>query len=674
MPDSITWGPKREAKFIEYIGAELIDGLAARDPLLQQWLRWLGQYTASATQATKNFPYEGAANYVLPLTATDVDQLFAKFMQTVHAPEDLWTISPMNERWVDTAKPLQDMLTWLDRNILKMFNVNKRVILEMTKLGTGIYKTGWDYQRYPTLTYDSVGRVVKADKVRGVPFVDHVRLADWLIPAYSWAIQPDMQGGAPWVGERQRWTPSALRRLANATSPFLPNIDKDVLDLIIKFEESGATDYDEYVRRQEREVGGAQLPSSESQQWDKSSTQMQGQTGSGTAGTRILREIELWEIHARYPTKGDSGEEDIVVWFHQPTRKIVRGVYSYYTHGQRPYEVVRYFPSEGFYGIGVAQQKEVFQAMASDLFNFNWDNVLLANSRMVVAKSGSNIAPGEPFYPNKVWIVDDDVQKSFGVFPMADIYQSLPLLQSNVQALGERRTGISDIQLGNIQQLPGRTPATTMLSLLQEGNRRPDLTIKDMRYEGLSTVGLRIVQLMQQYASSPQNVGGQQLLKLVTQTLGMPEGQEVAQKLTTPMEDAALGIGVSITATSGSANKEVERQGFTTLLQLAAGLYPQFLQAVQLASSAPGTPLAAVALQSAHGLQELFQRLLEQYDVRNPEEILALTRQTESALEQGSQAGAVPPVGPVAGPVEPNPGLNGNDPLQTLLAGRGAPL
>jgi hypothetical protein len=293
---------------------------------------------------------------------------------------------------------------------------------------------------------------------------------------------------------------------------------------------------------------------------------------------------------------------------------------------------------------------------------------------MVVAKSGSNIAPGEPFYPNKVWIVDDDVQKSFGVFPMADIYQSLPLLQSNVQALGERRTGISDIQLGNIQELPGRTPATTMLSLLQEGNRRPDLTIKNMRYTGLSTVGLRIVQLMQQYASSPVDVGGQQLMKLVLQTLGMPEGQEVAQKLTTPMEDAALGIGVSITATSGSANKEVERQGFTTLLQLAAGLYPQFLQAVQLASSAPGTPLAAVALQSAHGLQELFQRLLEQYDVRNPEEILALTPQTENALEQGGQAGASPAPGPVAGPVEPNPGLNGNDPLQTLLSGRGAPL
>ncbi|HKR57138.1 MAG TPA: hypothetical protein VJS20_12630, partial [Gemmatimonadales bacterium] len=472
-----------------------------------------------------------------------------------------------------------------------------------------------------------------------------------------------------------RMTPTRFRQWATTGSPLLPDVESSLVDLIVKFTESGATDYDEYVRKQERDVAGAKLPSSESQQWDRSSDQMAGQTGTGTGGTRILRDIELWEIHARANTKSDASEEDVVVWYHQPTRKIVRGIYNPYVHGQRPYEVVRYFPGEGFYGIGVCQQKEVFQQMASDLFNFNWDNVLLANSRMVVAKAGSNIAPGEPFYPNKVWIVDDDVNKSFGVFPMADIYQSLPLLQSNVQALGERRTGISDIQLGNIQELPGRTPATTMLSLLQEGNRRPDLTIKDMRYEGLSTVGLRIIQLMQQYASAPaqggDDVGATQLMQLVVQTLGMPEGHEVASKLMMPLEDAALGVGVAITATSGSANKEVERQGFTTLLQLAASLYPQFIQAVSLASQMPGTPVAQVALDSAHGLQELFQRLLEQYDIRNPEEILGISDQTLAAAEQVPSAA---PAGPQPGPTGGDPGANGGNPLQALLSGLGAPV
>jgi hypothetical protein len=130
------------------------------------------------------------------------------------------------------------------------------------------------------------------------------------------------------------------------------------------------------------------------------------------------------------------------------------------------------------------------------------------------------------------------------------------------------------------------------------------------------------------------------------------------------MEDAALGVGVSITATSGSTNKETEKQGFTALLQLAASLYPQFIQAVQLASSTPGTPVGDVALQSAKGLQELFQRLLEQYDVRNPEAILPLTDQALATAEQSMAA--QPGMGGM-----PAPGGAPTDPALAALIGAG---
>src|SRR2546430_17161317 len=135
--------------------------------------------------------------------------------------------------------------------------------------------------------------------------------------------------------------------------------------------------------------------------------------------------------------------------------------------------------------------------------------------------------------------------------------------------MGERRTGISDIQLGNLQALPGRTPATTMLSLMQEGNRRPDLTIKDMRYEGLSTVGLRLLQLSQQFMGSVQDVGGQRLLQLAVQSLGMPAGKEAADKVRTTLVDVGLGVGVVIIDTYGSDDKEVGRQSDIALLELA---------------------------------------------------------------------------------------------------------
>ena len=639
MADSIKFGAGREDACIQWIDHELIQAQTARLGLERQWRDWLSQYRPSAKPATKSFPYEGAYNYTLPVTATDADQLYAKHIQTVHAPENLWSVRPLNERWKDAAKPLQDFLQVLDHRLLKMYRVNKRIFLEMIKLGTGIYKTGWLYERRPIWTYDEFGARARRTRVVSAPIVDHVKLADFVLPAYSYAIQPDDQGGAPWCAERLRIPLGRLYSLADASEPFLPNIDRATLDLIAHFEEAEKPPHDvkvlvlDFTRR--RDAGSG---SGDGKDFDKD---RDTNAGAGGASTHLPREIELWEIHARFPTSTSGGsEDDIVVWYHQPTRKLVRAIYAPYHHGQRPFDAIRYFPGDGFYGIGLCEQKEMFQNIQSELFNFAADNVLLVNSRMFVARAGANIAPNEPVYPGKVWLTDGDVRQDFGVFPMADIYQSLPMLQQYIAQLGERRTGISDIQLGNLQQLPGRTPATTMLSLLQEGNRRPDLTIKDMRYEGLSVVGLRVLQLCQQFISSPVDYNGRVWIQMITDMLGMPEGALVSEKLMLPLEPAELGVGVTLTATSGSANKEVERQGALSLLQLAAQVAPQFIQLVQVSMQTQGTPLSDVAMRAALGLQELYKRVLEQYDVTDIESVLPLSEHltTQSAVPQQQAA------------------------------------
>lgn len=643
MADAIRWGAGRQDAFVQWLDYELQDAIRARAPLLTTWLKWLEQYRAPAIQATKSFPYEGAANFVLPVTATDVDQLYASFMQSLHAPENLWTLQPLNERWVQAAKPLQDYLTWLDRNLLKMWNVNKRVVLECTKLGTGIYKTGWLYERRPIWTYDQAGRRLKVDKIRGQPTVDHVRLADFILPPYSYAIQPDAQGGAPWMGERLRISPPRLMALANSSEPFLPNIDKDALESILKYEEANQPEYDEAIQRADL------VKTSQSRTSDFDTTDDTTGSAKTTTTLRQVRDIELWEIHARFGTQSADTQDDVVVWYHQPTRRIIRGVYAFYNHGQRPYDVIRYFPAEGFYGVGVCEQMEVFQTMESDLFNFTYDNVLLANSRMIVARAGANISPGEPIYPYKIWITDNDVRSDFAQFPMGDIYPSLPMLQTMVNERGQRRSGIGDLQLGNMQTLPSRTPATSVLSLLQEGKRRPDLTIKDMRYEGLSAVGLKVLQLSQQFIGQVSgDVGGQRLLQLAIESLGMPEGQAAGEKLATPLEDAALGVGVSLTATSGSANKEVEKQGYLALLQLSGQVSQQVLQFLQIAMTAPA--LQPEALQAIRALREIEARVLEQYDIRNPEQILPLADTAGAQAGVGVPAGPQPGAAPGAGP------------------------
>lgn len=651
MLQPVEWGVGRKQAFVDWIDHEVREAQTARVGLDRQHRDWLSQYRVSAKQGVRSFPYEGAFDYQLPLTAIDVDILYARFMQTIHASDSIWSVSPMNERWQAAAKPLQDFLTVLDQRKLKMYNVNKRVFLECVKLGTGIYKTQWHYERRKVWMNDPAGSRVRVERIESAPVVDHVKLADFLLPAYAYAIQPDDQGGAPWVAERLRINIAKLRSMAQAQAPFAPNIDPATVDVIARYDEPEKPPADvklqelDYARR--TNVGSATALDGDDFDKDRE----RGPTSG--ASLQRPREIELWEIHARFPTTGASdSEDDVIVWYHVPTRSVVRAIYA--QQSWRPYDKIVYFPGDGFWGIGVCEQKEMFQKLGSDLMNFTLDNVVMANSRAIVAKAGANISPGEPIYPWKVFLTEGNVRDEFGIFPMADIYPSLPMVQSMVNQIGEKRTGIGDLQTAQLNELPGRTPAATMQSLLNEGSRRPDLTIRDMRNEGLSIVGMRILQLCQQYMSSPLDVGGAQWQQTIRDILGKPEGDAVVEKLSDPNEPVEFGVGCTLTATSGANNPDVEKQGALALLQLAGQVTPQIIQLVQLAEQTKGTPTGDVALQAAEGLDTLYKRALEKFDVRDAEDI-AFLFDTKGPVEGTAPAAApgAPPFGS-AGP-EVNP-------------------
>jgi len=127
--------------------------------------------------------------------------------------------------------------------------------------------------------------------------------------------------------------------------------------------------------------------------------------------------------------------------------------------------------------------------------------------------------------------------------------------------------------------------------------------------------------------------------------LGQPEGQFVAQALQLPFEAIETGIGVQLTATSGTANKELSKQNQLALLQLYAQLGPQFLQLAQVVQQAPGSPMAEVATQLFRGGAEFMTRLMEQFDVRNAEDLIPSVQALLSA--QGA-VGSGQPLSPLA--------------------------
>lgn len=633
---------QKELELKTYLFTELTRALQARMPLERQWREWLEQYRAPAATGVKEFPFLGAANYTLPIMATDGDQFYAKFMQSLHASPDLWSVQAMNERWIDTAKPLQDFLTALDRSTLKMYRVNKRAVMEMVKLGTAILETGWTFEDRPINTYDEDGKIVAVNRVESRPFVDHVRLIDFLIPPYAYAIQPDEQGGAPWVAKRVQMTREQLLATAKSTEPFLPNIGMKAALEIMAWDGSQQTEYDDKIQGLTYEPKAKQTSGT-----FENNDANDGQPIGGVAGS-YLKRIEMWEFHVRWAVEGDS-PSDLVVLFHAPTNTILRAIYQPYLHGQRPFEVIRFFPTEGFYGIGVCEQTQVFQQMGSELHNYLYDNILLGNSQMLAVKEGANIAPGEPIYPSKVIATQGNPRDEIMGFTMGNgAYPGLAGLSGMVDQLRTRRNGIGDLQTGNIEGIPGRTPATTVQSLLAEGNRRPDLTMKDMRYEGLSLVGLRVIQLLQQFMTSKVDLGGQRYVQMMHQVLGEPEGSKLAAIMSDPNENAELGLGVEIAAASATANKDAAKQQSAGLLTLVGQTYPQLIQMAQMAQQTAGTPVGNIALKALGGLSALMGRVLEQHDVRDTETFVPDVPEPQGPIA------FPPPAGPLgAGPGGP---------------------
>ena len=608
MTDRISWSPERKKACADWLYEDLTRALTQRSSLEDAWRANLELYRAPQDKSVAHFPFEGASQITFPLAAMNVDPIWARYVANVHAPENLWTVAALNERWMSAAKPLQDYLTWMDRHILKMWDVNMRVFQEMCKLGTSVYKTSWRFERRRKMGYNAQKRRERLVETINQPCVDHVHVANFLLPPEANAIDPEAQNGAQWVAERHRLTPNALRAMGRGQEPFAPNFDPAVVEAVLKYEEQSMTKHQEKVKELE----------------------LQGTTLNMTRG----RPIEFWEVHARFDTTGNGIDDDIVVFVHLPTQQVLRGMYA--TLPMRPYSAVRYLRGDGFYGIGICEQAEVWQKTISNVLNFNIDKILLSNAPMLRVGAGANVVADEPIFPGKQWHVGKGELEAF--FLTAPGSFDIQSLIGFLQESAKQRTGVTDLQFGTVGALPSRTPAMTVQTLLQEGNTRFDMSIKDIRIGGLSEVGLRVLQLLQQQAlDSLNNPEGAAYLDLARIILGSPEGEQAVRALQIPFEAIELGVGVALTATSGQNNKELMKQSNLALLQLYSQMSPNFLQLAQVIQM--GGPAAVVATQIFKGGAELMGRVLEQFDVRNPEDVLPNINALLSAQGQMGQGG-----------------------------------
>jgi len=626
---SVQWSKGRQAEFKRWFHQQLWNTKGDQAELVEDWKGYIEQWRSKLPSGIKEFPWPGASNLRFPLTAIHSDPVYADLMQSFHGAPQFWHVSPIHApELVPHANALREGLQVIDRDFLHLRDVNSKAFLYNTILGTGIYKTHWVHSSKRVKDYDPTGsgEIITRLKTTSRPSIEYVPLNHFFIPADSWDIDPDAPvGGAQWVGQKFFLTEGQLNAAAvSHPGGFFPSYDKQAVNVVTNY----VTD-----RPQEDTVDQKIRELDDFTPWQSD-------------------RAECYEVWVRFDVDGDGIEEDVVVIWHQETETILRATYNPFYHGQRPFSSTRFLPGFGFYGIGMAEIDEWAQATMTKLLNAQIDNVMVANTRMYAVPRGSNASPD--VYPGKTWMVGPNEQ--IGEVRLGDIYPSLPTTMGFMLQMAESRVGVSDLRQGNITDLPSRTPAATTLTLLQEGKNRHDEVMASMRVP-FGRMGTQTVQLLAQYyQDDPERWND-----YFNSTLGQADAALMLEIISRPISEIADTFGIVPTAVSAAANKEADKQNFVGVLQLVSQIYPQLVQTAMLIEQAPpGSIAAQTALSAYTGGVELLKRLLERFDIQNPEQYVPDLQ----ALQQAAGPQGAPGQGIVPGQLSPLGGYFGPGPFQ----------
>jgi hypothetical protein len=593
-----------------YLDDELEEALRAHEEKLEFIDESNRLYLGEPLSKKKTFPWDGAANLVIPLVGITTDSIVARIINTIFAVQPFWSAKALIKDLEPVTYPLQDFLDWSRENELDMYAQTRSWIVEVVKHGWGYLKVYWNSYTQRTFRISS-GAARPVDAVVRRPAIEHVLLADIICQC---GIEDELYQ-SEWLAHRVRLTDGQLRWRKH---------DRvyDEVDKILKHK-ADMTPMEEKVIGNEVEREVSHRPQ------EKLNT--------------------LYEIYADLPLGGSDLPVPVMITFHKETRTIARCVYNPDITGERPFKKGVFIVREGKRdGLGISRQLALIQDEISTLHNQQVDNATLANTRFFVGRRGV-VRNGTRVWPGRFLTVPDptrDVQS----LQMADVYPSMRQLETSCLAYAERRSGVADYQLGRESNVLGnRATATGTLALIQEGNRRFDLNVRDIR-ETLGHVGKKVLLLNAQFRP-----------KGMAYFVKGSDGQLVEKVLDLPEEFVADGIGVELTASTATINREIQKQGLMALMGSLTQYYQQLMQISGIAM-APQTPppVQKMAIQMCDGARYLMEQIVQTFEIRAIDTLLppSLAEQMEMDSALNPPAG---PGGPPGGPPENTNGAGVGD-------------
>lgn len=573
-PREINLDEDTKARLISYLNQELLNHYGERSQWVDDLKSWQEDYYARPTTAKKTFPFSGAANIVIPLSAIAVEAVHARVMTTIFALDQFITVKlpDIND---DIRHNVEKVI---DHTLMKeadMYKFCDNTSLENLKFGVTIGKSGWEkVERTAVKEINDKEEEFTVTTWQGAT-ADYVPAANFLMPFNCQDPQT-----AIWAGEEHLENTFEVKLMCE--NGFFKPKTWEILENYITYAQNTG-----------------QLSSSKYKQ------DVQKLTNQTPVFPKDIGWVEIW---LSFDVDGSDKKKEIVVHYHRTAQTIMSCRYNWYDDLHRPYRYGNYFTLEGRWtGIGICKQNDQFQREVTTQHRQRLDNATLANMRMIKVSKLSGYGPGEPVFPGKIWLVDDP--KDIDTFQMGEIYPSSFNNESQTLTYAQQRVGVNELTLG-MPQVGTPGTASSDLSRVQEGSRKFDYSFKNYK-RFLNQISQDVVCNTVQFGFRDNSI---------FDFLCGDQSDEVRAFFKIPINKLRQSLALDLSLAGQNQNKLQDRAAWT---QLAGFIQQYYKGMIDLATASGNQQLVQELSQAAmSGGTEAFKQILESFDARNIDRII----------------------------------------------------
>jgi hypothetical protein len=583
-PRELNLDVESEQKLRSYLTDELTKHSMERQRYVDDLIKHQEDYWADPKEEVKTFPFTGACNLIVPLTAIAVETVHSKMMTTIFGLEQLVTIKGQTPEWQVIEKEYE---RYFDRDLkrnVKIRNFVDNTNLENTKYGNCVGKA-----YYEKITKTAIREDKEIDVVikRG-SCADSVALARFLMPFTE--TNPQL---SPWVGEEHIHTPEQILQM-ELDGYFIEGTYEKLKNF---YTPSGGGGFS---------MGG--------NRFDTNQRDLENKT---PVFPRFIEWQEIW-LGFNVDKHSQNKLREIVVYFHNQSGTIcsIRDNWNEDLH--RPYRIGKYFPIEHRWtGIGICKQNSQFQLEITIQHRQRIDNVTLANTRMIKINKLAGYGPKEPIFPGKMWFVDDITH--IDVMQLGEVYTSAFNQEQSTLMYSQQRTNVNDRSMG-MPQTGTPDTATNSVAMIQESKGRFDYYLHNYK-EFLSEIITDVAVVNHQFG--PRNVQWIQ---------EQQDGPLLLQAIQLPESAIRDGLFFNIAVVGATNNNVVDRQSW---MQVSEMLQKYFTGIMELSQALQNPNLIQIiARKGITSASEALRQMVESYGFRNIDKIVLTDKEIMEALTQ----------------------------------------